>query len=115
MRLQYVYECNQLKNVLASRPMLFPRRVCTFFPHYLFPLGWLPLPRGILLARTFHPLKLLGDLSRSVTCFSFTRSNRVIYTVDNGIHFRMAKGKKGSLSLLSLGTQEFSLLSLAQV
>lgn len=27
----------------------------------------------------------------------------------------MAKGKKGSLSLLSLGTQEFSLLSLAQV
>ncbi|CAM9169661.1 unnamed protein product [Ectocarpus sp. 12 AP-2014] len=42
-------------------------------------------------------------------------SNRVIYTVDNGVHFRMAKGKKGSLSKLSLGTQEFSLLSLAQV
>lgn len=42
-------------------------------------------------------------------------SNRVIYTVDDGVHFRMAKGKRGSLSKLALGTQEFSLLSLAQV
>ncbi|CAM9939601.1 unnamed protein product [Pylaiella littoralis] len=42
-------------------------------------------------------------------------SNRVIYTIDDGVHFRMAKGKKGSLSKLSIGTQEFSLLSLAQV
>eukprot|EP00752_Nemacystus_decipiens_P016198 g14485.t1 len=42
-------------------------------------------------------------------------SNRVIYTVDDGVHFRMAKGKKGSISKLALGTQEFSLLSLAQV
>lgn len=42
-------------------------------------------------------------------------SNRVIYTIDDGVHFRMAKGKMGSLSKLALGTQEFSLLSLAQV
>ncbi|CAM9901577.1 unnamed protein product [Ascophyllum nodosum] len=41
-------------------------------------------------------------------------SNRVIYTVDDGVHFRMAKGRKGSLSSV-LGTQEFSLLSLAKV
>lgn len=49
----------------------------------------------------------------SLRCFA--HSNRVIYTVDDGVHFRMAKGKGGSLSKLALGTQEFSLLSLAQV
>lgn len=34
--------------------------------------------------------------------------------MDDGVHFRMAKGKRASLSKLSLGTPEFSLLSLAQ-
>lgn len=54
----------------------------------------------------------LCQLSRAL---SPVGSNRVIYTVDNGVHFRMAKGRKGSLSKMPLGTQEFSLLSLAQV
>ena len=38
----------------------------------------------------------------------------MIYSVDDGVHFRMAKGKRASLSKLTLGTPEFSLLSLAQ-
>lgn len=59
-------------------------------------------------------LYFLSVRGSSASLFFFC-SNRVIYTVDNGVHFRMAKGKKGSLSKLSLGTQEFSLLSLAQV